>query len=276
MWRDAQWAGAEVDVPIHLYSLWSDTVGSWPSYYATQPEVLAYWNTLIDKHHLRSRIILNTEYVESAWIEKKQHHEIKLRRRDGTTYTHNANVIISANGPLSQPEIPKLDGLSSFQGQYFHNLRWDPDVRLEGKNVAVIGNGSSGIQIVVSHLLWIALKTAWDRNATRHQYYSLHPQWGLLLPQRQDPAGTSLTQVNYKYSALTRFLFDNVPLARRLHRFLIFVEVRRSIEAFLSQNNDRWRARPGPKVPPTIDNPTKDERELLKYLEDTAPAEYLE
>lgn len=112
--------------------------------------MLAYWNTLIDKHRLRSRIILDTEYISSSWDEAKQQHTLVLKHKDGTTYKHEANVIISANGPLSKPEIPEIDGLEHFQGQYFHNLRWDPSVRFEGKRVAVVGNGSSGIQIVVS------------------------------------------------------------------------------------------------------------------------------
>lgn len=50
MWRDAKWAGAGVDVPIHLYSLGSDLKPDWPDKYAAQPDVLAYWESLIDRH----------------------------------------------------------------------------------------------------------------------------------------------------------------------------------------------------------------------------------
>jgi len=53
-------------------------------------------------------------------------------------------------GPLSTPQIPKIRGLDQFEGAYFHNLRWDPTVDFKNKRVAVVGNGSSGIQLIVS------------------------------------------------------------------------------------------------------------------------------
>lgn len=59
-------------------------------------------------------------------------------------------MLISANGPLAKPTLPNLAGIDSFRGKWFHNLRWDPTVELANKRVAVIGNGSSGIQLVVS------------------------------------------------------------------------------------------------------------------------------
>jgi hypothetical protein len=39
-----------VDIPIHLYSLYSDLKPDWNRVYATQPEVLEYWNDLIERH----------------------------------------------------------------------------------------------------------------------------------------------------------------------------------------------------------------------------------
>jgi len=35
---------------VHLYSLYSDLNSDWSEYYASQPEVLAYWERLVDKH----------------------------------------------------------------------------------------------------------------------------------------------------------------------------------------------------------------------------------
>jgi cation diffusion facilitator CzcD-associated flavoprotein CzcO len=153
VWRDAKWPGAGVDVPIHLYSLFSDLKSDWSRVFAEQPEVLAYWESLVDKHSLRGNIVLRTEYVESSWDSRDQRHVIKLRRDDGFEFEHRANVIISANGPLSKPTTPDLPGLETFEGQQFHNLHWDESVDLRNKRVAVIGNGSSGIQLVVSGTL---------------------------------------------------------------------------------------------------------------------------
>ena len=43
------------------------------------------------------------------------------------------------------PDIPEIE---NFQGQMMHTANWQHDVEYKGKRVAVIGNGSSGIQIV--------------------------------------------------------------------------------------------------------------------------------
>lgn len=151
VWRDSRWPGAGVDVPIHFYALWSEPKSDWTQHYAEQAEVLAYWESLVDKHQLRSRVRLRSEYVGSEWDEERHVHVLTIRCRDGgKTYRHEANVLIGANGPLSTPQIPNIPGLDEFKGESFHNLRWRTDVEMRGKRVAVVGNGSSGVQLVVS------------------------------------------------------------------------------------------------------------------------------
>lgn len=50
IWKTSTWPGAGVDIPIHLYSLFSDTVGDWNNVFAEQKDVLSYLERLIDKH----------------------------------------------------------------------------------------------------------------------------------------------------------------------------------------------------------------------------------
>lgn len=59
-----------------------------------------------------------------------------------------ADVIVSAAGALNTPIIPKLPGIETFKGDQWHSSRWNSEIDLKGKRVAVIGNGSSGIQVV--------------------------------------------------------------------------------------------------------------------------------
>lgn len=139
-----------VDVPIHLYSLYSDLKPDWTKLYAEQPEVLAYWEALVDKHQLRANFAFESEFVGSKWDEDRQAHTLTLRRTaDGSSFAYEADVIISANGPLSKPTIPRIPGFETFEGKSFHNLRWDSSVELKNKRIAVLGNGSSGIQLIV-------------------------------------------------------------------------------------------------------------------------------
>ena len=56
--------------------------------------------------------------------------------------------MVSAVGPLTEPALPDIDGLDEFEGEIFRSARWNHDVDLTGKRVAVIGTGASAIQII--------------------------------------------------------------------------------------------------------------------------------
>jgi hypothetical protein len=45
---------------------------------------------------------------------------------------------------------PTISGLHSFQGTLLHSAAWSPSTDLRDQRVAVIGNGSSGIQLVTA------------------------------------------------------------------------------------------------------------------------------
>jgi hypothetical protein len=57
-------------------------------------------------------------------------------------------VLVSAVGQLNRPATPDIPGLETFRGVAFHSARWRHDVELAGKNVAVIGNAASAIQLI--------------------------------------------------------------------------------------------------------------------------------
>ncbi|KAL8277870.1 hypothetical protein RQP46_009689 [Phenoliferia psychrophenolica] len=241
VWRDSQWAGAGVDIPIHLYSLYSDLNPNWKSVYASQPEVLAYWESLIEKHGIRNQIQYNSKYIGSTWLEDEQAHAIIFESSgaDKDRFEVIANVLISATGPLAKPVIPDIPGRELFKGASFHNLRWDSNVQLDGKRVAVLGNGSSGIQLVPG----VAARP------------------GVELIHFIRSGGYFLPKVNSDFSPLALWAFKWFPGAQRLYRNYLF------FEAWVSPL--QW-------PPLQRDSQKALQDRLLKYLEDKAPAEYLE
>ncbi|KAK4056613.1 CTD phosphatase Fcp1 [Microbotryomycetes sp. JL221] len=238
VWRDALWPGASSDVQAHLYQLYSDLDPSWSSYYAKQSDILAFWRKLIIKHHLTDAFHYNSEFIGSTWSREQQNHAITLRDpRNNVEHQVIADILVSANGPLSTPQIPVLPGLETFKGEYFHNLRWNPHVDLQGKRVAVVGNGSSGVQLVpgVAEIPGIQLT-----------HFIRSP--GYFVPK-----------INYDYPQIVRWAFKWLPGVQRLYRLHLFVD-----------NNERWR-------PPLQSNGvTSKEEFLLNYLRREAPPEYLE
>ena len=143
-WRANTYPGAACDVPSHLYSFSFEPYAGWSRAYATQPEILAYLERCVDKYDLRRHLRLRVEIASARFDSAMGRWELVLN--DGQR--HACTVLVSACGQLNRPAYPAIPGRDDFEGAQFHSARWDHEVALEGKRVAVIGTGASAIQFV--------------------------------------------------------------------------------------------------------------------------------
>jgi len=143
-WYDNHYPGAACDVPSHMYSYSFEQNPDWTRMYSGQPEILAYMRRCADKYDLRPHVRCGQELLEARWVEAEQ----RWHLRTGTGDRYTCRVLVSGIGGLSRPALPKVKGLEDFQGEVFHSARWNHDVDLKGKRVAVIGTGASAIQFV--------------------------------------------------------------------------------------------------------------------------------
>ncbi len=58
------------------------------------------------------------------------------------------NVVTPALGSLNIPKKPHFKGQELFRGKIMHTAEWDTSYNVKNRNVAVIGVGGSGIQII--------------------------------------------------------------------------------------------------------------------------------
>jgi len=58
-----------------------------------------------------------------------------------------AEVLIKATGFVNDWRWPDVPGREKFKGTMLHTARWDDSFDPEGKKVAVLGYGSTGVQI---------------------------------------------------------------------------------------------------------------------------------
>lgn len=128
----------------HWYSLSTDLNPNWSSYFVQQPEIRAYWHTLVSKYGLERHLILNTTVVNAVWDDVAQLYRLTLRdERSGIEREEVAEALVSAAGILSIPRYPDIPGIADFKGPMFHTSRWDTSEKLAGKRVGVIGNAAS-------------------------------------------------------------------------------------------------------------------------------------
>jgi cation diffusion facilitator CzcD-associated flavoprotein CzcO len=142
-WRDNTYPGCRCDVPSHLYSFSFAPNPNWSSTFSPQPEILDYLRDCADRYGVMPHIRFDCELVAADWDDAAQLWRIETSQGELT-----ADVVIAAQGPLSDPITPDLPGLESFEGTTFHSARWDHEHELAGERVAVIGTGASAIQFV--------------------------------------------------------------------------------------------------------------------------------
>ena len=63
-------------------------------------------------------------------------------------FTDNCDIYVSATGILNKWQWPEIPGLKTFEGKTVHTADWDASTEMEGKEIALIGAGSSGIQVL--------------------------------------------------------------------------------------------------------------------------------
>src|ERR1044072_5941984 len=142
-WRDNTYPGAECDVPSQLSSYSFAANPEWSRSFSPQPEIQAYIKRVADRSGTLDRFVFDTAAVDATWDETRQRWVVET-----TNGTYAARAVISGAGGLSEPKLPEIEGIETFQGELFHSARWNHDVDLTGKRVAVIGPGASSIQIV--------------------------------------------------------------------------------------------------------------------------------
>lgn len=148
VWYFNKYPGARCDVESYDYSYCFapelEQDWRWSERYATQPEILRYINHVADRFDLRRDIELNTR------MERAEYEEDDLRwtvtSADGRSW--RAAKFILAVGQLSTPKRTEYPGQANFSGRIIYSAQWpDEPVNFAGKRVAIIGTGSSGVQM---------------------------------------------------------------------------------------------------------------------------------
>jgi len=200
-WWENSYPGARVDVGNHFYCYSFEPSDHWTEYFAQQPELQRYFQGVMDKYGIGPHVRWETEVLGAAWDEDTATWSVRTRAADGTEDVLVARAVISAVGQLNRPNVPELPGADTFAGPSFHSARWDHDVDLAGRRVAMIGAGASGFQIAPTIAPEVAHLTVFQRTA----------QWMFPNPNYHATVGPGV-----------RWALRHLPFYGRWYRFLIF------------------------------------------------------
>jgi cation diffusion facilitator CzcD-associated flavoprotein CzcO len=136
----------------------------WEEHFSGQPENERYLNYVADKFDLRREIQFNSRVIAAHYQEQTRSWDVTLE--DNRRYT--TRLLITAIGVLSAPTMPRIAGVETFCGQSCHTHYWPKEpVKFEGKRVAVIGTGATGVQTITEVAKTVGHLTVFQRT----------PQW---------------------------------------------------------------------------------------------------
>ncbi|CAG1970321.1 unnamed protein product [Fusarium graminearum] len=148
-WFENRYPGCACDVPAHAYQLTYESSPRWSSFFASAPEILQYWKDVATKYDVRKHMRFQQKCIGARWSETTNKWYVQLKNlATGEEYQDSADVLVTGEGVLNEWKWPEIEGIESFKGHLLHSANWDPQIDLKDKSVAVIGSGSSGLQIV--------------------------------------------------------------------------------------------------------------------------------
>jgi len=142
-WRENTYPGCACDVPSHLYSFSYAPNHDWSRVFSGQAEIQRYLLDVANAHGVLPYVRFGAEVESARWDDEDQRWTVRT-----SAGTVRAQVLVSGAGPLHEPRVPDIEGLDRFEGTTFHTARWRHDHDLRGRKVAVVGTGSSAIQLV--------------------------------------------------------------------------------------------------------------------------------
>lgn len=186
-WRSNSFPGAEVDTESDVYRF-SFKPYPWTRSHARRDELLRYFDDVIEEYDLRRHMRFDTSIVSIVWNEEAVCYTLTTARGD----TYDAEIVVSAVGLFSEPKVPSWPGLDQFEGDVVHSAQWRDDLDLIGRDVAVVGTGSTSASLVpavaeIANRLyvfqrepgWILPKpvTEYDEPERRRRAGRLSSQW---------------------------------------------------------------------------------------------------
>jgi cation diffusion facilitator CzcD-associated flavoprotein CzcO len=190
-WHVNRYPGLTVDVPSTTFSYWFEPNPYWSRLYAPGVELKRYAEHVADKYNVRRYMRFNTTVEGARWDDDAQVWLVSLTGGE----TLRSQFLILATGYLCQPRTPDIPGIDTFDGRIVHAAQWDDSYSLQGRKAAIIGTGSTGVQLVPALAEDVSELTVYQRT----------PIW--VMPK-----------LDFGFTPATQRLFAKVPAAQRLLR----------------------------------------------------------
>jgi cation diffusion facilitator CzcD-associated flavoprotein CzcO len=165
-WFWNRYPGARFDSESYTYAyLFSRALfeeWEWQEHFSEQPEIERYLNHVVDRFDLRRFMRFGAKVSSAVYGDSSGTWTVATS--DGSEY--RTKFLVAATGILSVPYFPEVPGRRDFRGESYHTGLWPAEqVDFASRRVAVIGTGSSGVQVIPAIADEVASVTVYQRSA---------------------------------------------------------------------------------------------------------------
>ncbi|GIE36905.1 monooxygenase [Actinoplanes italicus] len=154
-WYWNRYPGIHCDIEATVYMPLLEEVGYVPKWrYAPGEEIRQHCIAIAKRFDLYADTLFHTRITSLTWDEENAEWQVTTDRGD----SYRSRYVVISSGTLTQPKLPGIPGIEDYRGHTFHTSRWDYEYTggdqsggltgLNGKKVAVVGTGATGIQVI--------------------------------------------------------------------------------------------------------------------------------
>ncbi|KAF2100130.1 FAD/NAD(P)-binding domain-containing protein [Rhizodiscina lignyota] len=149
IWHWNCYPGARVDTEVPCYQLTSPETWEtyrWRQRFPGRDELKDYFRHLDRVWDLSRDISYSSRVTAMEWNDAA--HQWHLQVNNGESYCTARHVLL-CTGFASKPYFPPIKNADVFKGETYHTSLWPQNgVKLDGRRVAIIGTGASGVQCI--------------------------------------------------------------------------------------------------------------------------------
>jgi 4-hydroxyacetophenone monooxygenase len=146
-WTVNRYPDVRVDTISITYEYSFEKRYPWTEYFGRGAEVREYLDHISRKYGVHGNTRFGRDVKRSTFDEARDVWVLEVDSPDGLEVIE-ANAVVNAVGTFANPKLPRFEGQQDFEGQILHPARWPDDFDATGKRIAIIGNGSTGVQLL--------------------------------------------------------------------------------------------------------------------------------
>jgi monooxygenase len=139
VWYTQRWHGARCDSDFVKYS-YSFRPHISPHCLHSREEIHGYLRSVADEFEITENIRFNSLVASAEFDSRAQCWTVRTNQG-----TFTSRFVINGNGYFSEPHVPHFRGQDEFAGEVVHTFHLDDKRTFEGKDVVLVGSGSTAV-----------------------------------------------------------------------------------------------------------------------------------